>query len=62
LPFDRRVSVGQIASSGSSTNHADDKYTKDNIFKFLGKFPALSGHKYVLEGTSCETSSPLPPK
>ena len=34
-------SDGQIAASGSSTNQADAKFTKDNIFKFLGKFPAL---------------------
>jgi hypothetical protein len=42
---------GQIASSGSSTTEADAKFTKENIFKFLGKFPALSGKKYVLEVT-----------
>jgi hypothetical protein len=50
---------GKIASSGSSTNHADDKYTKDNIFKFLGQFPALSGHKYVLEVKFTKDGTPL---
>jgi hypothetical protein len=42
-------SEGRILSSGSSTTHADAKYTKDYIFKFLGSFPTLPGKKYVLE-------------
>ncbi len=42
-------SEGQIVSSGSSTTKADDAFTKENIFKFLGKFPAEVGKKYVLE-------------
>ncbi len=50
---------GKVASSGSSTTHADDKYTTDNIFKFLGKFPALSGHKYVLEVKFTKDGTPL---
>jgi hypothetical protein len=50
---------GKIASSGSSTTHADAKYAKDNIFKFLGKFPALSGHKYVLEVKFTKDGTPL---
>ena len=50
---------GKIASSGSSTTHADAKYSTDNIFKFLGKFPALSGHKYVLEVKFTKDGTPL---
>jgi len=50
---------GKIASSGSSTTHADDIYTKDNIFKFLGKFPALLGKKYVLEVKFTKDGTPL---
>jgi hypothetical protein len=34
-------------------------YTKENIFKFLGKFPALSGHKYVLEVKFTKDGTPL---
>ncbi len=52
-------SEGQVVSSGSSTTHADDKYTKDNIFKFLGKFPALAGKKYVLEVKFTKNGTPL---
>jgi hypothetical protein len=50
---------GKIASSGSSTTHADDMYTKDNIFKFLGKFLALSGKKYVVEVKFTKDGTPL---
>jgi len=50
---------GKIASSGSSTTHAAGKYATDNIFKFLGKFPALSGHKYVLEVKFTKDGTPL---
>jgi hypothetical protein len=50
---------GKIASSGSSTAQADAKFTKDNIFKFLGKFPALTGHKYVLEVKFTKDGTPL---
>ena len=50
---------GKIVSSGSSTAKADDKYTKENIFKFLGKFPALSGKKYVLEVKFTKDGTPL---
>jgi hypothetical protein len=55
---------GQIVSSGSSTTNTDAKFTKENIFKFLGKFPALSGKKYVLEvkftkdGTALNVANP----
>ena len=52
-------SEGQVVSSGSSTTHADDKYTKENIFKFLGKFPALTGKKYVLEVKFTKDGTPL---
>jgi hypothetical protein len=50
---------GKIASSGSSTTNADAKYTTDNIFKFLGKFPALAGKKYVLEVKLTKDGTPL---
>jgi hypothetical protein len=50
---------GKVASGGSSTTHADGKWTRDNIFKFLGKFPALSGHKYVLEVKFSKDGIPL---
>jgi len=40
---------GKISSTGSSTTHAAGMYTTDNIFKFIGNFPALLGKKYVLE-------------
>jgi hypothetical protein len=50
---------GQVVSSGSSTTRAAASYTKDNIFKFLGKFPALAGHKYVLEVKFTKDGTPL---
>jgi hypothetical protein len=50
---------GKISSSGSSTTKAAAKYTKENIFKFLGKFPALAGHKYVLEVKFTKDGTPL---
>ena len=50
---------GKIASSGSSTTHADNIYTTDNIFKFLGKFPVLSGKKYVVEVKFTKDGTPL---
>ena len=50
---------GKIASSGSSSTHADDIYQRDNIFKFLGKFPALAGKKYVLEVKFTKDGTPL---
>jgi hypothetical protein len=50
---------GRIASNGSSTTHADGIYETDHIFKFLGKFPALSGHKYVLEVKFTKDGTPL---
>jgi len=50
---------GKITSSGSSTTHAAGKYPKDNIFEFLGKFPALTGHKYVLEVKFTKDGTPL---
>ena len=65
LRADRTVwEDGKILSSGSSTTQADAKLTKDNIFKFLGKFPALAGKKYVLEvkftkdGTALNAANP----
>ena len=50
---------GKAASNGSSTTHGEGKYTKDNIFKFLGEFPTLSGHKYVLEVKFTKDGTPL---
>jgi hypothetical protein len=50
---------GKIVSSGSSTTHADAKYTKENIFKFLGDFPALPGKKYVVEVKFTKDGTPL---
>jgi hypothetical protein len=49
----------QMVKSGSSTTHADDKYTTDNIFKFLGSFPALAGKKYVVEVKFTKDGTPL---
>jgi len=50
---------GKITYSGSSTTHADGKYTTDNIFKFLGKFPASARKKYVLEVKFTKDGTPL---
>jgi hypothetical protein len=50
---------GQVVKSGSSTTHADDKYTTDNIFKFIGSFPALAGKKYVVEVKFTKDGTPL---
>lgn len=50
---------GKVSFSGSSTTHADAKYTRDNVFKFLGKFPAQSGKKYVLEVKFTKDGTPL---
>ena len=49
----------KIVFSGSSTTHAADSYSRDNIIKFLGKFPALSGHRYVLEVKFTKDGTPL---
>lgn len=50
---------GKIASNGSSTTHADGIWAPDNIFKFLGGFPARIGHKYVLEVKLTKDGTPL---
>jgi hypothetical protein len=50
---------GKISLSGSSRTKADAKYTKENIFKFLGKFPALAGKKYLLEVKFTKDGTPL---
>jgi hypothetical protein len=50
---------GKITYSGSSTTHADDKYTTDNIFKFLGSFATLPGKKYVVEVKFTKDGTPL---
>jgi hypothetical protein len=50
---------GKIISGGSSTTHAAGIYENDYIFKFLGKFPALAGHKYVLEVKFTKDATPL---
>jgi hypothetical protein len=50
---------GKMASSGLSTTDADGQYTKDNIFKFLGSFPAISGKKYVVEVKFTKDGTPL---
>ncbi len=52
-------SEDQIISSGTSTTKADAAFTKDNIFKFLGKFPAEAGKKYVLEVKFTKDGTPL---
>lgn len=50
---------GQAVKSGSSTTQADAKYTKDNIFKFIGSFPALAGKKYVVQVKFTKDGTPL---
>jgi hypothetical protein len=50
---------GQAVKSGSSTTRAAAAYTKDNIFKFIGSFPALSGKKYVVEVKFTKDGTPL---
>ncbi|MEI9979482.1 MAG: hypothetical protein WDN23_10865 [Edaphobacter sp.] len=52
-------SEGQIVSSGLSTTKADAAFTKESIFKFLGKFPAEVGKKYVLEVKFTKDGTPL---
>ena len=50
---------GQVVKSGSSTTRADASYTKENIFKFIGSFPALAGKKYVVEVKFTKDGTPL---
>ncbi len=50
---------GHLVSSGSSTTTGDDKFTKQNIFKFLGKFPGEAGKKYVVKVTFTKDCTPL---
>ncbi len=50
---------GQVVKSGSSTTQGDAKYTKENIFKFIGSFPALAGKKYVVEVKFTKDGTPL---
>jgi hypothetical protein len=52
-------SEGQIVSTGSSTNKADSAFTDENIFKFLGKFHAEAGKRYVLEVKFTKDGTPL---
>lgn len=48
-----------VVLKGSSTTKADAKFTKENIFKFLGDFPATTGKKYVLEVKFTKDGTPL---
>jgi hypothetical protein len=50
---------GQVVQQGSSHGFGAAKLTKENIFKFLGKFPALAGKKYVLEVKFTKDGTPL---
>jgi hypothetical protein len=46
-------------SQGSSSGYGAAKFTDDNIFKFLGTFPVLSGKKYVVEVKFTKDGTPL---
>lgn len=55
---------GNPVASGISTTHGGGAFTEQNIFKFLGKFPASVGRKYVLkvrfakDGTQLNVANP----
>jgi len=53
------LSDGQVVYHGSSSGFGGAKFTKENIFKFLGSFPALAGKKYVLEMKFTKDGTPL---
>ena len=59
--FERTGRCGgeHIVSSGSSTTKAGAKYTKQDIFKFLGDFPGQTGKKYVVEVKFTKDGTPL---
>jgi hypothetical protein len=48
-----------IVSSGSSTTKADDKYTDQYIFKFLGSFSGEAGKKYIVKVKFTKDGTPL---
>ena len=50
---------GHMVSSGSSTTKADDKYTNQYIFKFLGSFAGEAGKKYVVKVRFTKDGTPL---
>ena len=50
---------GHLVSSGSSTTQADDMYTEQYIFKFLGKFPGEAGKKYIVKVKFTKDGTPL---
>lgn len=53
------LSGEQIVSQGSSSGFGAAKFTKDNIFKFLGSFAAETGKKYVVEVKFTKDGTPL---
>jgi hypothetical protein len=50
---------GRPTSTGSSSLKASGMFTKENIFKFIGGFPALAGKKYVVEVSFTKDGTPL---
>jgi hypothetical protein len=60
LRADWTVSEGdRIVAQGSEPDLCACAFTKDNIFKFIGSFPALSGKKYVVEVKFTKDGTPL---
>jgi hypothetical protein len=52
-------SEGQMVAQGSSSGFGGGMFTKENIFKFLGSFPASPTKKYVLELKFTKDGTPL---
>lgn len=48
-----------VVAQGSNEDNCACKFDDKHIFRFLGKFPALSGNKYVLEVKFTKDGTPL---
>jgi hypothetical protein len=48
-----------VVAQGSNEDNCACKFDDKHIFRFLGKFPALSGKKYVLEVKFTKDGTPL---
>ena len=48
-----------VIAEGSSRTEADAEFTKEYLFKFLGKFMGQSGKKYVVEVKFTRDGTPL---
>jgi hypothetical protein len=53
------LNQGHVVSNGSSTTTNHGRWSKENVFKFVGSFAAQAGKKYVVEVTLTKDGSAL---